>query len=197
MAKKNWNITLDNEEYSVKLEHGYLSGKRKILVNGNSINLGSDVKPSGIDIGSRHVFRLGNHECMVEILTNGIKFEYDLYVDGISLSTGKELDMKSRTDTIDKEKYDKSVQITFSGLLLIFGLGAIGTNVWLVSWKGIYFPAVSYFGAMALVFSGYMALFKKKDGSTREIQITEGIIALVVCLVLGMIVNILISGNIY
>ena len=196
MANKEWSITLDDKKHIVKLQHGYFSAKREIRVDGKTI-LSTDPIPLGFDLGSRHAFKIGLHECVVEILTDGIKFEYDLFVDGISTSKEKHLDMNSHTLSVGQEKFHRSIRRIFAGMLLFLGTSAIIVNIWFVSWKGFYFPSLSYIGAMAFVFSGYLIFFSTGEESKGKVQIFEGIMLLIICIILGITVNLLISGNIY
>jgi hypothetical protein len=78
MAKKNWTIQLEDGRHSVELDHGALSGKRRILLDGQVV----EESQKTIDIGSQHTFPLDGHECTVIIRTNGLRFSYDLLLDG-------------------------------------------------------------------------------------------------------------------
>jgi hypothetical protein len=78
MAKKNWTIQLEDGRHSVELDHGALSGKRRISLDGQVV----EESQKTIDIGSQHTFPLDGHECTVVIRTNGFTFSYDLLLDG-------------------------------------------------------------------------------------------------------------------
>ncbi len=92
MAKKIWTIALEDGQHTIELEHGYISGKRTICVDGTQIELPPGESSSFLDFGSNHPFKIGNHFCIIHIRTNGITFNFDLSVDGSSISTGKQVD---------------------------------------------------------------------------------------------------------
>ena len=79
MAKKAWRIQLEDGEHYVELDHGTFSGKRTIEVDGKVVEQeGLNL----IDFGGEHTFTIGNHECVVQISTEGFTYSYDLSVDG-------------------------------------------------------------------------------------------------------------------
>ncbi len=92
MAKKIWTVALEDGQHTIELEHGYISGKRKICVDGTPIKLPPKSANSFLDFGSNHPFKIGSHCCIIHIRTNGITFSFDLSVDGRSISTGKQVD---------------------------------------------------------------------------------------------------------
>ena len=92
MAKKIWTVALEDGQHTIELEHGYISGKRKICVDGTPIKLPPESANSFLDFGSNHPFKIGSHCCIIHIRTNGITFSFDLSVDGRSISTGKQVD---------------------------------------------------------------------------------------------------------
>lgn len=81
MAKKNWTLQLEDGRHTVELDHGALSGKRRISLDGQVV----EESQKTIDIGSQHTFSLDSHECTVVIRTNGLGFSYDLLLDGLPL----------------------------------------------------------------------------------------------------------------
>ena len=87
MAKMTWIITLDGCEHTIELEHKQLSGKRHIRVDGALHEEGKVV----FDIGSTHEIPIDGHTCTILIRTNGLTYNYDLLVDGVSEKTGQEV----------------------------------------------------------------------------------------------------------
>lgn len=85
MAKKTWTITIDGAEHKIDLDHGSISGKRIITLDGMVIEESS--KP--LDTGSDHAFQIGNHICTIHIHPQGLGFKYDLSMDGVSVTSGK------------------------------------------------------------------------------------------------------------
>lgn len=87
MARHAWKITLPDGGHAVELEHGYVSGKRRLVVDGTE--LPETGKKSLLDFGSDHPFAVAGHPCVITIRSNGFVFRYDLFVDGRSVSTGR------------------------------------------------------------------------------------------------------------
>lgn len=83
MTTKVWQISLDGKVHEIKLEHGYFSGKRVILLDGIEIYSGSRF----IDYCGMYPFTIDNIPCSVRIQTNGITFTYDLFVRDIPYKT--------------------------------------------------------------------------------------------------------------
>lgn len=92
MAKKLWQIELEDSKYEIELEHGYFSGKRKISVDGKVVFNSANLLDLLSDTGGVHKFDINSHSCAVIIRTNGFTFNYDLAVDGKSITTGQPLD---------------------------------------------------------------------------------------------------------
>ena len=85
MAEKTWTFDLEDGSHTVELEHGTISGKRVIRVDGEVVEESTQL----IDMGSIHPFEINAHRGSVVIRTNGITFSYDAVLDGRSLETGK------------------------------------------------------------------------------------------------------------
>jgi hypothetical protein len=92
VAKKIWTLSLEDGQHTVELEHGYISGNRSIRVDGIPIQLPPGAASSFFDFGSNHPFKIGSHNCIIHIRTNGITFSFDLSIDGRSIATGKQVD---------------------------------------------------------------------------------------------------------
>ncbi len=90
MAYRKWEIELEGKKHSVELEHGYVTGRREVRVDGQVLPE-LNVKTNLMDFGGTLPFKVGSHECAVLIRTKylGLAYSYDLIVDGKSLKTGK------------------------------------------------------------------------------------------------------------
>jgi hypothetical protein len=89
MAQRVWTIELEDGRHTVQLDHGYISGKRRISVDGRQIEETARAQDALFDIGSSHTFSIGAHRCTVVIRSKwGLAYEYDLLVDGRSVATG-------------------------------------------------------------------------------------------------------------
>jgi hypothetical protein len=88
MIKKEWTIDLDGNQHDIKLEQGYFSAKKKIRLDDQLIEKGitTNQTPFGnVDID----FAISTYAIKITIRSNGFTTQYDLYVDGISQSTGE------------------------------------------------------------------------------------------------------------
>lgn len=81
MPFRRWTFQLDDGLHTVELQHRYVSGKRIISVDGQTIESTGWMRK--IDMGSQHMFLVGTHPCE---LTIGRLWElgigYELRVDG-------------------------------------------------------------------------------------------------------------------
>lgn len=118
MARKNWKVSLDGNEYSITLKHGFFLGKRHITVNGETV---VETKFNIVDVGSEHPIKLGNRNAIVSIRIEGlISARYDLYVDGVSVQDGKAYrpQRPSRTFAPGGPKPVRFSKWTLAGLVL-------------------------------------------------------------------------------
>lgn len=78
-ASNAWRVELDGVTYDVELDHGTLSGKREITVNGTVVAEGRKI----FDTGSSHPFDLGGHPARVDIdvVYSGFAHRSALHVD--------------------------------------------------------------------------------------------------------------------
>ncbi len=195
MARKAWTFQVDGEGHTLVLEHGYLSGKRRIWLDGEEL----DLKPSEARrlLGSRLSLPIGNHELILDIRTNGITYTYDLGLDGISVTSGEELPLEPPTFSTFSRSDAKSFSTGLMVSLLVLGFGAIAANWYIVSRSGTYYPVLSFIGPTMLLLGGYIALATEPDGSVREMGIRDALILLGLNIILGILVNYLLSGNLF
>ncbi|MCP4539085.1 MAG: hypothetical protein GY832_18270 [Chloroflexi bacterium] len=77
MGKRVWEITLGGNKHTVHLDHGTLSGTRRIWVDGQLI----EDSRKFFDSGFLHSFSLDGHSCELGIFINGLAFDCWLRVD--------------------------------------------------------------------------------------------------------------------
>lgn len=77
MAKEVWTFTVRDGSHTVELEHGYWSGRAIITVDGEEIE-----RTREIGRGSTHDFQVSGVPCVLEIIETGVRFRYELFVDG-------------------------------------------------------------------------------------------------------------------
>jgi len=92
MADLTWEINIAGNSHTIRLKHGYFSGKREIWLDGQTI-----VKDRKLfDSGSIHQFSIDSSSCELGIYTNGITFGYHLLLDGLPIeATGNQPKKKS------------------------------------------------------------------------------------------------------
>jgi hypothetical protein len=82
MTTKRWDFRdEDLREYSVEVEHGVLSGDRRILVNGREVFRGGKFS----DTGGAHAFDVDGHSARLHIGSNGFTYAYHLIVGGLTI----------------------------------------------------------------------------------------------------------------
>ena len=81
MAERIWNVKVNGVDHVVKLNHGVISGKRTIWLDGEIVVQGKSL----VDHGSKHPIMIEDKNCMVVIFTNGITFSYDLLLGSESI----------------------------------------------------------------------------------------------------------------
>jgi hypothetical protein len=89
-----WTLDLEDGRHTVELEHGFFSGRRAIRVDGRLLEQSgttgnvSTVLAGWLGMGSERENSINGHGCVVQIRSNGVTYNYDLMVDGRSVSTG-------------------------------------------------------------------------------------------------------------
>jgi len=85
MASKTWTFRLEDGDHTVQLDHNLWSGKRTVVVDGRS--LVDETKK--FNLVSDYPFDIRGHKGLVRIRSNGIAYNYDVAIDGKSVTTGK------------------------------------------------------------------------------------------------------------
>jgi hypothetical protein len=118
MAKMNWIVNLDDCEHRIELEHGHISGKRIIYLDGNVIER---INHNFSDAGSNNEFKINEHICVV-LIKVVFKFSYDLIIDDISVQTGLPVDI-NRVNIIYSKKLVDYLPEGFGIFISAFILG--------------------------------------------------------------------------
>jgi FAIM1 (Fas apoptotic inhibitory molecule) protein/uncharacterized protein DUF3592 len=87
MARRHWEFDLDDGHHQVDFVHGYFFGKRTFTIDGTTTS--QQGWPLTSHAGE-YRFPFGSHDARVRITTNGLKYFYDLVVDGREIRTGEE-----------------------------------------------------------------------------------------------------------
>lgn len=123
MASMQWTVQLADGNHTVVLEHGYMSGRRVIAVDGVVVLEEKKL----FDTGSTHAIPVGSETGVVRITTNGLTFKYDLVINGRSQGTGEPVDAEAPTSLFapppaTREKMEKELRT--AGIILSV-LGAL------------------------------------------------------------------------
>jgi hypothetical protein len=137
MAGKTWIVNLDGVNHKIELEHGTFSGKRVIKLDGQVIEESQKLMDSGTD----HFFKIRNHLCAIHIHTGGLRFKYDLSINGVSAETGQPTKLMDgtptalfTTETVDlaeRVKIEKQMKNGANWFFWIAGLSLINTIIFL------------------------------------------------------------------
>jgi hypothetical protein len=84
MPSISWTLALDDGARRIELRHNPWLGRKTILVDGAPL-----AAVRGGWNGSVHPFHVGAHACAVLIRDRGLRYQYDLVVDGRSVRTGQ------------------------------------------------------------------------------------------------------------
>src|SRR5436305_9630351 len=97
MAKNSWYVVVKDGAHTVVAEHTFFTGRIKISVDGQVVlkeNLYSVRfrERTNAFRGTQHHFNLGGHDAALYIKSpNGLRYVYDLLLDGCSVTTGVEI----------------------------------------------------------------------------------------------------------
>ena len=78
MRQRIWSFQGDDVQHTVKLEHGYWSGKRIISVDEVTVHESRKIW----DTGSEHRFDVCGQPCIIKIRNSPFSFDYELFVEG-------------------------------------------------------------------------------------------------------------------
>ena len=151
MAEKRWEFKLDEAGHVVELEHNPLTGKRSIRVDGRLLTLPNDR-------GGRYAFRVDGHACEAGILGRGLKFEYDLVVDGVSMVSEQP---SPEIVQIQNSSEVNGIRWTVLILFLVFGIGGNWFNWNLAHTKGYYHMELAFIAPVFVFLAIYFILFPK------------------------------------
>lgn len=80
MGNKIWRFELDHWEHVFQIEHGFLSGVKSILLDGERVEKDKE-----------NNFRIRDHTCKIDIRDSLFSSEYNLLIDGRLVGEGKEV----------------------------------------------------------------------------------------------------------
>jgi hypothetical protein len=101
VAKIDWEVVVGEQVHTVRLVHGYWSGKREIWVDGELVERGRKI----FDSGSRHFFTIGDQEFEAAILTNGVTVNYFLLQEGNPVLSEKEKATGKKAEDLLNTRY--------------------------------------------------------------------------------------------
>ena len=86
MSRHRWEFDLEDGRHVVEFEQGYFLGNRKITVDGTRT---TERGRPFMDHSGQYPVRLDGHGAAVWVTTNGFTYQFDLVVDGKSVTSGK------------------------------------------------------------------------------------------------------------
>lgn len=112
MRQKRWDLQLDNKLHIIEFEHGRLIKKhRRLLVDGEPAEPENWRVYSGKSIVTEYLFRWKDHLLTVVIRQQKRRKTFDLLLDGVSIESGRTLDLLSLSEP--KSKKDKIKEALF------------------------------------------------------------------------------------
>ena len=78
MGQRSWTFQGYDAQHTVKVKHGYWSGKRTVTLDGIVIHESRKLW----DTGSEHRFDAGGKPCVLKIRNSPFHYDYELFVDG-------------------------------------------------------------------------------------------------------------------
>ena len=84
-VKKTWTVQLEDGSHTVELSRSVWSGKRIVRVDGQTV---FENRPR-LDTGRDDAFQIGSHAAVLHSRTNGFTYNFDLSIDGRSVTTGQ------------------------------------------------------------------------------------------------------------
>ena len=85
MAHRTWTFRLEDGDHMVHLDHNLWTGKRTVLVDGRVLVDESKM----LNLVSDYPFNMDGHQGVVKLRSNGLTYDYDVAIDGKSVTTGK------------------------------------------------------------------------------------------------------------
>src|SRR5688572_952105 len=86
MPRRSWKFDLADGHHVVDLEHGYFFGRRKLTIDGvTTVQRGTPLT----DHSGEYPIPLAGHDSRLRIRTDGLRYFYDLVVDGRSITSGQ------------------------------------------------------------------------------------------------------------
>ncbi len=158
MAHKSWTFELRENDghggepslfaprprtHTVELQHNYWTTRRTIYLDEQLVPL-SEIKSYGVyGKGSDDLFRVDGHDCVVNIRSNGVVYNYDLAVDGLSVQSGKPLDIAPEVFQVSPGTSDQLPTWAWIFLVLcpIVSIAAIFAGIFLGSLVSTNSPA--------------------------------------------------------
>jgi hypothetical protein len=180
MARYTWTVTLDEQPYTVELEHGLVSGKRLIYVNEQLVHESSKFWDFGT---SKHFFPIGEHNGEITIKSTGRQVTYDLDVDGMPQETRK-LFINVRKSS----KYWGGLFVFFVVLVDLNGLQQLGT------YAGTMLTGQSLAAVVACLltaFTGWRVANNRTQSVPRRILICAILIALNFFILVGLLASLM------
>lgn len=151
MAEKSWTFELEERApsgqaadsyfsprratHTLDLHHNYWITKRAIRLDGVLLPPDQIRSYSIFGMQSDDLFNVDGHACVVHIRSNGVAYNYDFVIDGISVQTEEAVDIPRQVFQAQPGGKDAMPGWAwlFIMLCLVVGIGAIFAGLWLAS----------------------------------------------------------------
>lgn len=107
MPKITWTLPGHSQNHTVELIHGTYRGQRQVYVDGSLVDQGRQV----FDRGSRHVIHVEDEEYEVDVLTNGISFDYYLIHNNLPIPSDQDCQKRKTTAGLLQDRYFRDLAL--------------------------------------------------------------------------------------
>lgn len=183
MAKRIWEIDLDEKKHKIELTHGYITGKIDIYIDGNKIEIPKSELPKLLDYGSKHKFSISGHHCQITIGFDGASYLYQLFVDGQPIMKGADENRQEKAAA--KAEFDQLRSIVGAPLLILLGIVAFWFNLNSSHNSGMISQPIALISPLPIIFGLYLLLFPSDVSKFSTNAVIRVVIVLVLAISLG------------
>lgn len=194
MTKKMWEFRLDRIRHKVELEYAYFSHWVSIRVDESTTPIQFPRNQERLDLGSKYPFQISGHSCAVVMIPDAVKYECDLEVDGVSVTTGQSINMEEI-----RLRQLKFISLQGGIFMMLIGLALGWINWYLVHTKGYYYVKVAFFTPMFILLPIYLMIFPQDvvDQYYGRLSFKKWVVVLIILFLLGFANNYALSHGLY
>ena len=195
MTKKMWEFRLDGVQHKVELEYAiFFSRWVTIRVDDSSTPVQYLRNQDPLELGTKYPLQVAGHSCAVVMIPDAVKYECDLEVDGVSVTTGQTINIEEI-----RLHQRKVIGLQSAKFTMVIGF-ALGWYNWhLLHTEGYYYPKVAFFTPMFILISTYTMIFPQNIVAQNygKVSFIKWLAIIIVFLLLGFANNYALSNGLY